>query len=122
MMVHNLASLNPKQCAVWSTKQCITVIDYANNRYKFDSMLRNTGAPNGQIGYSSIQLVQLEREQDDLRYMPVCAGISIDITNFSHTHLFTLFCCHWLCIIVSTTCIHKCSFFGSCYCLICSIF
>ena len=49
----------------------LTAIDYANNRYEFDSGLRNSGVANGQIGYQNIKTVTLDASNEGVRYTPV---------------------------------------------------
>ncbi|NKB16550.1 MAG: hypothetical protein HC774_06300 [Sphingomonadales bacterium] len=64
-------------------------IDYANNRYEIDSGLRNTGTPNGQIIYQSIQTLTLEASNEGVRYTPVGAGIRIDDSSGQSEILIT---------------------------------
>ncbi len=64
-------------------EQGITAIDFANNRYEFDSGLRKTGVASGQISYASAQTVTLEAEQEGVRYTPVGAGIQVEATDGS---------------------------------------
>ncbi len=67
----------------------ITAIDYANNRYEFDSGLRNTGVANGQISYQNIKTVSLEASNQGVSYTPIGAGIRIDDSTGSSTILIT---------------------------------
>ncbi len=54
----------------------ITAIDYANNRYEFADASQANG-----VGYRQIATVNLQAEQEGIRYTPVGAGIKIDTTN-----------------------------------------
>ncbi len=61
----------------------------ANNRYEFDSGLRNTGVANGQISYQNIKTVSLEASNQGVSYTPIGAGIRIDDSTGSSTILIT---------------------------------
>jgi hypothetical protein len=54
----------------------ITAIDYANNRYEYADATQ----PNG-IGYREIATVNLQAEQEGVKYTPVGAGIKIATPN-----------------------------------------